>query len=219
MNNKSIFAATVALILTGPAFAGGLAEPIIPDPILPPPIVSQPSYAGPFVGITLGYGDATTQEDFGDEFDATERSFDGGFAGVIAGFDSRLGNYVIGADIAYNASDIVSDPAQGIDVSIENFGAIRARAGLLLNDATLIYGAAGYAVANAEFSTVVGDADNASFSGYTAGIGIERQFDNKFGLRGEVNYYDFGAEQVDLNGGFDADPEMTTFSLSVIRRF
>lgn len=91
-------------------------------------------------------------------------------------------------DVSYNWNE---ESVGGNEYEFDTTGSVRARVGYALDHA-LFYGAAGWTGARGHVSTPVGD-DDATFSGWTVGAGLDYAFtDNIFG-RVEYRYNDYGS--------------------------
>jgi outer membrane immunogenic protein len=104
------------------------------------------------------------------------------------------------------------------------------RAGVLLNEQTLVYGTGGWTIAQFEVRNVT---ENPFFqpvetflaNGWTAGVGIERKLDSNWSIRAEYRYTKFGTTTVSdhysfqgLSGGAgnsQTDQRQTQFDQSM----
>jgi len=167
--------------------------------------VEAPSWSGVYVGVGAGYGHNRSKNDYEDSDGATSsrrESADGGFVSLIYGIDHQIRDrFVIGAFADFSVSNFSRGDVDIHDgMVIDRSWAIGARAGLLVDDRTLLYATGGYT--QAHFSndgwwdidtpegTLRGKGGE-TFSGYFVGAGIERRLSDNFFLRGEFRYSDF----------------------------
>lgn len=167
------------LVGAGAAVAGN-TDPVILDDT--PQVVTQtaPSFGtdwtGGYVGVQLGYGDVDTN---GAGLDG-----DGAIGGIHAGYRWDFGNYVVGAEIDYDITNIGLGGATG---ELDSVARAKLKAGFD-GGQVLYYGTLGAAYADA----TVGGA-GLSDSGYIVGAGVDYQLTNNWVLGGEVLYHDFGS--------------------------
>jgi outer membrane immunogenic protein len=198
MNTSSKFAwpslaaaGFVALLGTAPAFA---ADAVIEEPPAPAPIEELPvaSWAGPYVGLQLGYGfSGTSSVDLlpGD----LDIDTDGFIGGAFAGYQWQNGNWVYGleGDLNYNGLE-GSDAGFESESSID--GSIRARLGYAVTPDVLLYATAGGAAQSLEIRDAVGSDEN-TMLGWTAGVGTDVKFTEQMFGRVEYRYSDYGSEE------------------------
>ena len=129
---------------------------------------------------------------------------DGIGAGVVAGYDLRLGTIVLGAeaDVGFTSGSTKHAPGDASQYNVDYVATLRARLGLLVHPSVLIYGTAGIAMLGAEFkfigpgvvtsSTGVLDQKKANMAGLSVGGGVE--YDAGWGvLFGEYLFNDYGS--------------------------
>ncbi len=170
-------------------------------------IISQPApeafvqsgafdWTGFYVGVNGGYGWAEA-EALGVSFDDIE----GGFGGVQAGYNYDFGGFVLGAEADVQFSGVEGDiPAVG-SASLDNFGTVRARAGVAL-DRFLPYVTAGLAWGNATIDTSAGDLDD-NYVGWTIGAGLEYAVTDNVTVKAEYLYTDYGSADFGTPLDFD----------------
>lgn len=135
------------------------------------PVLAQSAdWSGAYIGAELGYADIDSN--------APGLDGDGGIAGIIAGYDWDLGDWVVGLGADYDFADI----SLGTTADLEEIWRIKFRGGYKIGQG-LAYGTAGYA--NADTDTL-GDED-----GYFIGAGYEHRLAPNFSLGGEVLYHEF----------------------------
>jgi opacity protein-like surface antigen len=142
----------------------------------------------------------------------------GGLLDVFAGWNAQVSNFVVGGQLEATAADL-NFSAAGIksgryidangptaqsavgdfrpQVASRWMASALMRAGVLLNEQTLIYGIGGWTGAQFEARNVT---DNAFYqpsetfwaNGWTAGAGVERKLSSNWSVRAEYRYTDFG---------------------------
>ncbi|WP_324754292.1 porin family protein [Roseovarius sp. Pro17] len=188
-------AAAASALLAGTAFAGNI-EPAPMEPVIAPapaPVFSSPNWTGFYAGGQLGYADVDTN--------AAGVDGDGLIGGLVAGYDYDLGNWVIGAGLDYDWTDVSLAPA----VDVDSIWRAKLRGGYKLGNG-LLYATAGYA--SADVSTI-GDSD-----GYFVGGGYEHLVTQNISVGGEILYHEFDSFNVP---GLDADA--TTAQVRATFRF
>jgi outer membrane immunogenic protein len=161
------------------------------------------AFDGFFVGAQAGWGHRSDglraySADRVDEFKFRGDSFD---YGVFAGYDMRMGDFVVGAEAGIGSGGTaMHEDIFGTHASIEpqwNFeGTVRA--GYVLGERTLAYARAGYGAERLEFrttETLGGEAfdlsDRRWSDGLVVGGGIEYSLTPQTTLRGDYRYKDF----------------------------
>jgi outer membrane immunogenic protein len=122
----------------------------------------------------------------------------GGFGTVQVGYDRQLDqHFVVGAFFDYDFASIDSKLSAGLGVNgnthisgsasfnLTDSWTAGGRAGYLVNANTLVYGLAGYT--EAQFDLPKG-AHNSTFTGWTAGAGIETNLGGSWFLKGEYRF-------------------------------
>lgn len=228
---KTITLAAIAALPTA-SFAGNLT-PVAPAPAIAAP-VDIADWSGAFVGLSVGYGSGDSGYQFSSPTTPHEISVSGGFAGIYGGYDWQVGQSVFGIDASYNASAIEGDrtcpnPSFNCYAEINNFGAIRGRYGRVLDNGALVYGAAGFAFADVTADASIGGSDvfedpDGKVTGWTIALGMQKMLRDGWAVRGEITHTDYGStssgELLDDGGyGFELDPDFTSVTVSVERRF
>ena len=180
--------------LSGTAFA---ADVVSEEPPAPAPIAELPvaSWAGPYAGISAGYGFSGHAKVHDGGPDIKTKGFVGG---VFGGYQWQQENFVYGAeaDLGYNG---VKGDSGGVNSKGGFEGSLRARLGYAVTPEILLYGTGGGALKNQKVS-VPGDSDSNTMLGWTAGVGTDIKItDNVFG-RVEYRYTDFGSKSFDSVG-------------------
>ncbi|MFZ7089871.1 outer membrane protein [Primorskyibacter sp. 2E233] len=190
---RMIALTTAGLMLSGAAYAGSMAEPVMTTPPpqpAPVPVQLGGDWTGPYVGLSFGRLDA---EGGGVKDDGT-------VYGLYGGYDYDFGQLVVGGELEYQATD---DFTLG-GVAIDDVWRLKARAGYDAGPA-LIYATAGYAKAN----TSIGDAEGGVY-----GLGMEYKVTDRFSVGGEYLRHDFN----DV-GNTNVDVQADTISLRGTMRF
>ncbi|ESZ06081.1 MULTISPECIES: outer membrane protein [unclassified Mesorhizobium] len=180
--------------LSGTAFA---ADVVSEEPPAPAPIAELPvaSWAGPYAGLSAGYGFSGHAKVHDGGPDIKTKGFVGG---VFGGYQWQQENFVYGAeaDLGYNG---VKGDSGGVNSKGGFEGSLRARLGYAVTPEILLYGTGGGALKNQKVS-VPGDSDSNTMLGWTAGVGTDIKItDNVFG-RVEYRYTDFGSKSFDSVG-------------------
>lgn len=197
--------APLAVMIPAVVSAGNLEEPVV-EPVIAAPATIQPATAwtGFHLGAFVGRGSGDYQQEGlgepGQEVDAS-----GTLGGLRLGYDRQWQRTVFGADVSYGSGFDGSLPQGtgagtwwGCDfgdcyISFKKLLTVRARAGYLATDKTLIYATAGYARADIDGGIRNSLQEGSSHAdGYTAGLGIEHKVNDRFSIFGEANYVDLG---------------------------
>jgi outer membrane immunogenic protein len=177
-------------------------------------------WTGLYLGGTLGYGFGTT------DIRGDSGSFDFGPAGgvgtLFAGYNWQIGRAVLGveADIGTGyLDDSLGSGAGQVSQDLNVMGSLRARAGLLLSPAFLVYGTAGLAAADFDFRAN-GITASETLLGYQVGAGTELMITPNWTLRMEYVYTGFGAERIDHGGISNSyDPDFHTVRAGLSFKF
>jgi outer membrane immunogenic protein len=178
--------ATLILATSGLARAADL--PGGPYYTTPEPL-SAYSWAGPYLGATLGY-------EWG-SVDNNNTQPSGIAGGIEAGYNWQRGAFVFGGetDIQLSSADDTLSP---YEFSNPWFGTIRGRAGVALNN-VLLYGTAGLS-----YGELRADSFNLTEShtsiGWVAGGGVEFAFTPRWSAKAEWLYLDLADSAFSLTG-------------------
>lgn len=174
-------------------------------------------FTGPYAGVSLGYvnGNDDGKEYVSGVFDNYTQSTDpsGGLLGVFAGYNWALeNNLLIGIEGDYdarNADDTnlskfsgVTDSRYPVNTDLMAAASLRGRLGYLFNaNKTMTYVTAGYATARVKrtfHDTTVPASQSVTKwqDGWTAGIGLEHAVMDKWSVRAEYRYADYGDKSV-----------------------
>jgi outer membrane immunogenic protein len=177
-------------------------------PVKAPPMAAPPVYlsdwAGFYVGINGGGGWGHTTFDFS-PVDNTTTS--GGLIGGHAGYNWQYGSVVAGLEADFDAADLKTTDAFGLEQKTDELASARARVGYLFVPNLLAYGTAGVGWGhttltdtNGSFTGLTGASAAVSQFGWVAGAGLEYKLVDHILLRAEYLHYDFGK---DTFSGFD----------------
>src|SRR5258705_1701181 len=152
----------------------------------------------------------------------------GGLLDVFAGWNTQISNVIVGGQLEATASNLnfgsagsksyiyfdgngpTGQTAVGdfrSQLSSRWMTSALLRAGILLNEQTLVYGIGGWTLAQFEARNVT---DNPFFqpvetflaNGWTAGAGIERKLDSNWSVRAEYRYTSFGSTRTNDHFNF-----------------
>jgi outer membrane immunogenic protein len=171
---KLITSLIVATTLSAPAFAGGLTTPVIEPTIAPVVMVPVTAdWTGFYAGGQLGYGDVSSN--------TAGVNGNGAIGGVHAGYRYDYGQFVTGAELAYNATNI----DLGATSKLDSITQLKVMGGYDLGS-TVIYGTVGAAYAKANLAGV-----NRSDTGYVVGIGMDYAINDAWTVGAELNHNKF----------------------------
>jgi outer membrane immunogenic protein len=203
-------AGIVALLGAAPVFA---ADAVMEEPPAPAPIEELPvaSWAGPYVGLSAGYGFAGTTDDNGNDIDT-----DGFIGGGFAGMQWQNGNFVYGVegDVNYNGMDGAN---AGVESESRVDGSLRGRLGYSVTPDVLLYGTAGGAAQSLKIRDAVGS-DTNSMVGWTAGVGADIKVTEQVFGRVEYRYSDYGSADFNTGAGdrsIDSTDNRITFGVGM----
>ncbi|MEK1894625.1 MAG: outer membrane protein [Rhizobium sp.] len=203
-----IIAASAAFMgLVGAASAADLVS----EPPAAPVAQAAPVFTWNGFYVGLQGGGAWGNGDFSGIGDA---NLNGGLINGFTGYNWQLDNNIVlgvEGDVSYNWNE---ETVGGNEYKFDTTGSVRARVGYALDHA-LFYGAAGWTGARGHVNTPVGD-DDATFSGWTVGAGLDYAFtDNIFG-RVEYRYNDYGSKDL---LGVDTDFNQNVVTVGVGFKF
>jgi outer membrane immunogenic protein len=218
LSTVSSLAILGAVPITMPAMAADM--PVKARP-MPAPVLS---WTGPYIGLQGGYvsheGEFETTNGFLGGDPAVTRTFDrtegGVFGGGHLGYNWQAGRWVFGVEGDLNAlsarAKIDSFPpfASYVTFDVKWLATARARVGVLLSDAMLIYLTGGIAFAdvrNVASPTAFGIRmiEDRVKTGWTVGGGIEHVFARNWTVRVEGRYVDLGDKSVRCTPASDTD--------------
>lgn len=187
------------LLLSGPAFAGGVAPDRTPV-YSPPPVVAQTDWTAFYGGLQVETLDGETGA-----FD-----FDGSLAGLFAGYRYDFGSITVGGEIDYvhGMFDLGSLTLGAAVFDLDYDVRVLRLGGEIGYDlgSVLPYATAGYADLQIEFDPLAVDASD---SGYFYGLGLDFQATDRILIGAEALRHEFS----DFNGGDDVG--FTTLGINV----
>ncbi|WYK06362.1 porin family protein [Cereibacter sphaeroides f. sp. denitrificans] len=197
---KRIAVLALGGLLAAPTFAGGpltvTAEPAIEPAPVPVMVAPVTDWSGFYVGGQLGYGDINTDIDGYDG--------NGAIGGVHAGYRYDFGRAVVGAELAYDISNIeIGD----IGDELDNLATLKLMAGGKVGRG-LLYATVGGTWA--DVSSDAGDPDD----GYLYGIGYDHMLNDRWSIGAELLRHTWDSFD---DAGTDADA--TTLQAKVGFRF
>jgi outer membrane immunogenic protein len=169
----------MAASLAGTVTSAATAADLTPNYYGGPPYFAF-SWAGPYVGATLGY-------EWG-SIDNNPTRPNGVAGGLETGINWQNGNFVYGgaADINFSAADDTFAPWQ---FSNPWFGTVRGRAGVAINN-VLLFGTAGLAYGELTGTTSGAPPESHTTVGWVAGLGAEVSFAQHWSGKAEWLYLD-----------------------------
>lgn len=178
-----------------PAFAADVVMEEPPAPAAPMEVAPVASWAGPYAGVTAGYGFSGTAND---KTDGNKIDTKGFLGGAFVGYNYQMDNIVIGAegDIGYSGvkgSNVGTEVKSGVE------GSLRARLGYAVTPDILLYGTAGGAGQRVKVSDATGSDTNTAL-GWTAGVGTDVKLTESVFGRVEYRYTDLGTDSYNLGG-------------------
>lgn len=186
--------AVSTLALTGAAFAGNLADPVVEAPVITPVPVISTDWTGFYTGLQLGYGDVSSDSGL---LDGSNELY-----GFHAGYDYDFGNFVLGAELDYDKGDIDLGGGAG---NIDSIARLKFKGGYDLGD-TLLYATAGAARADTSFGDETGP---------FVGIGATYRVTDRYTVGAELLQHRFD----DVGGIAGNDLDATTFTVRGSIRF
>jgi outer membrane immunogenic protein len=200
----------VALLGAAPAYAADAVEQA-PEPAVPmeePPLAT---WAGPYAGVSLGYGFSGTTTPVTGDIDT-----DGFVGGVFGGYNFQNDIFVYGLEGDVGYGQIKGD--NGFTETQSGFeGSLRARMGVAVTDDILLYATGGGAAQQMEVSDPVGS-DEQAMVGWTAGGGVDMKLTEQVFGRVEYRYTDFGSQDFNTGSGLqsvESNENRVTFGIGM----
>jgi outer membrane immunogenic protein len=188
MRTLSPAAVGAVLMLASMTFASAADFPASPYYTTPEPL-SAYSWAGPYLGATLGYEWGTVDN---------SRTQPSGIAGgVEAGYNWQRGAFVFGGETDIDLSG-ADDTLSPFEFSNPWFGTVRGRAGVALNN-VLLFGTAGFAYGDLRADTF-GLTESHTSPGWVAGGGVEVGFTPHWSAKAEWLYLDLADRTYSVTG-------------------
>ena len=231
MTLSSISGRLAGVLLAGaslasmPALAADLGDgrPVRPPRDFNPPIETRDigPWSGFYLGASAGYGWGQGRVDG----DIGQFSFDrsGALGTIFAGYNWQIGRSVLGVEADIGTGNLKSATVTSFgtfNTELNSMGSVRARAGVLLTPALLLYGTGGFAWANYDVGLSSGQSQSKTFAGYQLGGGAELMISNNVTLRTEYIYTGLGREVLS-SGGFanGYDPSSHTVRAGIAIKF
>ncbi len=182
-----LLAAAVAAGAAGTALAADL--PAQPYYTAPAPL-SASSWAGPYLGATIGYEWGTVSNN------PTRPA--GVAGGIEGGYNWQFGQFVAGIEADINAS-AAEDTFAPWQFSNPWFGTLRGRAGVAFGN-TLVFGTAGLAIGGLTVDSPGNLSQSRTSAGWTAGAGVEVGFAPRWSAKAEWLYLDLSDRSFSVTG-------------------
>lgn len=198
------------ILLASGLFFGLGGYAVAADAIVEDVVIAAPAgynWSGLYVGVHGGYSWGDSDAGYDDPLLAglagpLDMEPDGGFGGVQIGYNYQMpSNIVLGveaaiayADISDTIPDVLGGPGETIESNTDFVGTLRGRLGYAV-DRFLPFVSGGLAVAHSEaYSSDLGDSDDKTLTGWTAGAGLEVAIDDTWSVSAEYIYTDLGDE-------------------------
>jgi len=197
-------AVAVAGLLAVASIPAHAADVVYEEPPAPAAPMIQPplnTWAGPYAGISVGYGFAGRSN--ATSFTAPRRGVsidtDGIIIGGFAGYNMQVGGLVYGGELDVNYNSVGGHEAgTGVHTGVD--GSLRARFGYAVTDSVLVYATGGGAIERKKVTDPIGS-DVDALLGYTVGAGVDAMVtENMFG-RVEYRWTDYGSKTMNTGSG------------------
>lgn len=197
---------TTLLLSASAAVAGPIAVPPAPPPVVIAPERCAQAFDCFYLGLEAGVGhgsgtESTTQTIFSQDLD-----YDGEVYGIFGGYNFQNDNLVYGGEVRYLHLNL-NDDVTGFEVN--SVLDLRARIGFVASERLMVYGAAGYSMADA---TAASDFD---MTGFNIGAGVEFNVSESLFLGVDLT----GRDLEGSLGIFDYEGTVNTATLRVGFRF
>lgn len=201
------------ILLASAILLGGVGAAAAADAVVYEPAAAAYNWSGVYVGAMAGYawGDSKYSEP---DYEGYHIDYDpkGAFGGIYGGYNWQLANQVVlGIEGDFYGGDISGDSPYGFEddapwddtigtAKLKWAGSLRARAGYAI-DRFMPYLTGGVAFGRYDYDVLDssdGDGFSASktFTGWTAGAGVEYAFTDNLIGRFEYRYTDFGKKSI-----------------------
>lgn len=199
------------------ASASVIATPALAQDVSP--------FAGPYVGVQVGYANLEDEHDDLDYWYDNFQNFRGTdgnvIGGIRAGYDAQLGGgFLVGAlgeisltDLDTNGPVRPDDDTYELGAKIKRLGSVRAKLGYASGNLA-VYGTAGLAFANIKHHMEDIDGSSEGYdrkgdrSGVAFGLGAAFAINANSRIGFEVNQYDFGSRKHEV---IDEDGDATDY--------
>jgi outer membrane immunogenic protein len=219
-----------SLLIAAPLSTASAADMPLKAP--PPPPAPVWSWTGFYIGADIGGAWATdvvspTIADGGTFPRSNNINTNGVLGGGTAGFNYQFSSFLVGVegDIGYMAlGGFKADALGGTEVDNINsglYGDATGRAGVIFGNA-LLYGKGGWAFFNGQANTTTGIAgftvgNSGTFSGWTAGGGLEYKLSPALSAKFEYMHFNFGTQTATLTGAAGVFPYTNVLTVDSVK--
>lgn len=215
--------AAVVLTVSGMASAADLGSGPRQPPLEPYSYVSPldtARWSGAYLGLNYGYATGQSAVTGGSGLFSLDQS--GGVGGVYGGYNWQLGNLVLGLEAELGTGNYDGTTGTGaglVSSQLNTLAGVRARAGVLLSPAFLVYATGGFAWGDMDFTAnTVTQTD--WIGGYQIGAGTELNVAGPWTLRLEYLYTDLDSQTLTHSGVTNTyDPDFHTIRAGVSFKF
>lgn len=220
-----------ALLVVGSFGIANAADMAVKAP--PPTMAPAPSWTGFYLGLDVGgaWGHdnvSPTVADGGTFPRSNHLSLDGAVGGGTLGYNYQFGNFVVGVEGDVGAMEVaksLADPLGGTEIDfLRNgvYGDATGRLGFLAFSNLLVYGKGGWAAYGGKADTTTAltgftVGNSGTFTGWTAGGGVEYKLDSHWSAKAEYMYYDFGSETATLTSAAGVFGYTNTLRLNTVK--
>lgn len=211
------------------------------------------SFEGPYAGVSVGYNKTWVDEGKSkwsqigsiDYYanQGKDSKGEGAIAGINLGYDWRINNYVIGAEVGGSSLDSSSQglvltydittgaPADPVRsrTKLKSLIVAKSKLGYVVNETTMIYGTLGIAQGRVKrtltgLPVTIGDvfqddgvssSTTKSITGYTIGAGLEKSLNEQLSMKFELNFVDLGNERYKTTGTTFGTPSLISQNVEV----
>jgi outer membrane autotransporter protein len=219
VSRKLAFANAVAVGALAVSFGTGASAADLSRRPPPPVVVSADPWSGLYVGAHVG---GATSSETVDQTGNTDPS--GALAGGEVGYNFRIAPLWIAGfegDFSWTNAD-GSIPAAGFTSQHNWYSTLSGRLGYLVNPAWMVYGKAGGAWMNADYTQLQDGggalSSNDTRGGWNVGVGAEYMLAPQWSVKAEYNYLSFSKDN-NLALGAGIDTQVNEFKFGVNYHF
>lgn len=223
---KTVIAAIAVLFSTGAALGADLGGSYKDAPIM---VNTVPNWAGLYIGGSAGFGvGKSTEKDLNGLYADDTVDVNGAIYGLHLGYNFQRGSMVFGIEGAFNGTNIdgvlekssLNGGTYTLKRKLDWYSTLTGRLGYAQGP-TLFYGLGGLAWGKHKTTeSVIGDDEVADFSdsfsktqtGWTAGLGMEYAFNDRFSARIEYAHVGFGSQKI-FDGAEKVDLSFDTIKI------
>lgn len=223
MKRTTVTSMVAFALAAAPAFAGNMEAPA--TPMVEAPAAPAFNWTGAYAGFSVS-GGHSTHGNANPGFDLPNGS-GAGFGGLV-GYNWQRNNTVFGAELHVDASSIdgtapCANPTFTCDSEVKGLASLRGRVGYA-QDRNLFFVSLGAAAGRVKQMTTDGAGvqypDTRTLNGGMISLGYERALNNGWTVRAEIEHYDFGKEDFNLDVLYpDVDVDANVFRIGFVRRF